>query len=88
MFAHCNQGGTVVFNETGKKQSNILIKTNKYHANLARRHTLKQETKYLRISEISSEEGIGERQRLLINTKYYISKTKQKIFNLYIVWYA
>lgn len=32
----------------------------------------------LRISEISSEEGMGERQRPLINTKYHSSKTKQK----------
>lgn len=39
----------------------------------------------LRIGEISSEEGMGGRQRPLINTKYYVSKTKQKIFNLYII---
>lgn len=32
----------------------------------------------LRIGKISSEEGMGERQRPLINTKYYISKTNQK----------
>ena len=40
---------------------------------------------FLCIDEISSEGGMGGRQRPLINTKYHISKTKQKIFNLYIV---
>lgn len=39
----------------------------------------------LRIGEISSEQGMGERQKPLINTKYYVSKNKQKIFNLYII---
>lgn len=39
----------------------------------------------LRTGEISSVERMGERQRSLNNTKYYISKIKQKIFNLYIV---
>lgn len=33
----------------------------------------------LRIGEISSEEGMGERQRPLINTKYYISKPNKNI---------
>lgn len=39
----------------------------------------------LRIGEISSVEGMSGRQRPLINTKYYIFKIKQKIFNLYII---
>lgn len=39
----------------------------------------------LRTGEISSVEGVNERQRPLINTKYYIFKIKQKIFHLYII---
>lgn len=38
-----------------------------------------------RIGEISSVEGMGGRQRPLINTKYNIFKIKQKIFILYII---
>lgn len=34
---------------------------------------------FLCIDEISSEKGVGERQRPLINTKYHNSKTKRKI---------
>lgn len=33
---------------------------------------------FLCIGEIPREKGMGGRQRPLINTKYYISKTKQK----------
>lgn len=40
---------------------------------------------FFRIGEISSVEGMGGRQRPLINTKYNIFKIKQKIFILYII---
>lgn len=39
---------------------------------------LNERQSFLCIDEISSEKGMGERQRPLIDTKYHNSKTKQK----------
>lgn len=49
---------------------------------------LNERQSFLCIDEISSEKGMGERQRPLIDTKYHNSKTKQKKCHLYTKKYA